>query len=459
MAFSTPKPKVHFWVLFGYLCLIFGITGCKPDNESFYPANQSINEPLASDPNRDYRILSVTFAGIPFENIRIDQQKRIITVDIPANFQGGDLKPQFVLTKNTTLLFGFGVPFWSESLCFCHGNRTVSIGPWGTSTNSGGINYTFSFLTTAPLTLKPLIIPLEIPLAETTVVSLSVNNPYANDPVVRAYAQRTDGSTSILLRGQEGYDSGCNWFACDYLKPGTLSFNFSLYYVPTLVPGIYNLFLEQKSGRRITLSQSVHFVRGTSKPDVIAYFGYGIVLGQTSFLMRGDNLFADELTGRLTAQNGQTWSLKPTSSAPNGTTLAMGVPAELKPGYYSFQLLRNNFETGNCLRFSVRQSLSHPQIYSMNGQTTCLAQSPVTLSRSAQQSFIGSFNNNSTLKLVSLADPNRIYSIPIVSPIEGFPRFALPETVLSGSYKATIVAEVNGKSLESEPFEQPVIVQ
>lgn len=459
MSLYTHNIKRHSLALYALFSLIITLIGCKSGLDTFYPVNQSINEPLASDPNKDYRIVSVTFAGVPFESVRIDHQKRLVTVDLPANLPSGDLKPIFELTKGTALLSGLGMPFLTENLCACNYNRTVSIGPWGASTNSGNVNYTFSFLTTAPLTINPLTAPLDIQLTQQMSITLSATNIFANDPLVRAYAQRNDGSAPVLLLGQEGNTNGCYLFSCSNQQPGYLFVNFYLSYANTLLPGTYSVYFEQKSGRRLPLSQPVRFFRGPPKLSVFGYYGYSVTRGTQGFNVSGENLFADELTGKLTDLNGQTWSLKPTYTSPYGGYITMDVPTDLKPGYYALQLFSSNAQIGNCLRFSVQLTGNHPQIYSMNGQAICLAQAPVTLRRSVPQTIIVSQYTLPKLRLVSLEDPTRIYSVPVVIPKQGFPQITLPETVVVGSYKASIVTEVYNQTLESEPFEQPVIVQ
>lgn len=436
------------------------VTACKREPE---PVGQSINSPYDSDPNRAYQIRSVTFLGIPFENVKINQQTRTITVSIPAGFSGSDLKPVVTLTENTTLLAGLGgdQPFRAELFCYCNAGGTASIGPNGSTLPQNPIQYSIVARSTAPLTLKSIATPLEVPLNEVTTITVPVNNPYGNLPIVRAYVQRTDGSPPVLLVGNETNENGCALFPCSTEEPGALSFSFSPISRQAVSPGTYTLTLEQAGGQRLTLSQPIRFVKGQPRLDASPAFGYQISLSGNSFQIRGNNLFSDEVTGKLTAQNGQTWTLNPVTSSPNGTTLSMGVPAGLAPGYYAVQLLRNGTDLSGCLRFSVRRSADYPAILSMSGRITCLAQEPVTLQRSVRQAFIISYSAGSEirLKLTGTTDPARSYAVPVMIPIEASPQFILPDTVLPGSYRATVLTTIQGQVLESEPFEQPIIVQ
>ncbi len=453
MASPLYKYVARLQSLISYLFIGVSLFTCKPEVETIYPINQSINEPLPSDPNWKYRILEVTFAGIPSKNVKIDQQKRFITVDIPANYPGGEMKPKFVLTKNTTTLWGDGDSFWSENLCGCNNSWTVRIGPWEAYTNSKYTTYTISFITTAPLTFKSLTNPLEIPLTRVIYISLPVNNPYANDPILRAFAQAIGKEPILLSRPGWNYE-GCSSFWCDRKMPSTVSFDFSPYSVPALVPGVYNLFLELKSGRRITLSQPVQFIRGAIQ--VNNSFGYSISAGETSFVMTGENLFSTELTGKITAPNGQVWQVNPISSAPDGLWLAISIPV-LKPGYYSLQLFRNNIAVGSCTRISVRYTSNHPTIKSINDVASCFAQDSVRLSRNVQHPIQYSYSGTKTsLKLVSLTEPDHFYTIPFLN---SYSQFTIPESIPPGPYKTSIIAQFGSQLLESEPYEQPVIVQ
>ncbi len=441
---------------------MMSLVACRININGPDPITQSINEPFATDPNRNYRILSVTLPGIPFENIKIDQQKRTIRIKVPTDFAGGELKPVVTLTENTTLLSGLGQrnPFRMESFCYCNQGELVTIGPIGSTPFETPIQYGIVAEASAPLELKPSQTPLVIRLGEFLPVSLPVQNPYGNLPIVKAYVQRPEGGTLVLVHGVDNNSNSCVWFPCDYKQPSALLFTINLRSNSTLGPGTYKLILEQQGGRLLTLSQPLQLVRGEPRLNDNPFFGYTIVQGQSDLLIQGYNLYTDEITGIITDQNGKTWPVRPIAAAPNSTTLSLSIPLDLSVGYYKLQLFKNGIALPACQRLSVRQSDRHPVIYSLLYSINCLATQPVSLRRGVRQSVVISyFNSRSTLKFTNTAKPDEFYQVSIVQPIESFPQITLPQTIPVGTYRVTLLSEDRGQSYESEPFEQSIIVQ
>lgn len=449
---------VTLWSLFLVTTLTAFVTACQRGLEPADSASQSINEPFDFDPNREYRITAVAISGLPTKNIQIDQQKREILLDLPADFVSDNLQSTVTLTPNTTLVSGLGSdrPFGLESFCYCNASASATITPTNSTANRA-VRYTIRVKPNVPLALQSPTEPISVTLAQYTSISVPVKNPYGNSPIVRAYLQPLNGGDPLLIQGNQTSDSGCVWFTCDRKQPGQLVFNIAPITGNTGAPGEYNLILEQQNGTRLT--QRIRIVRGGMNVDVNRFFGYVVSKGADSFTVNGSSLFPDEVTGVLTAPDGRTWNLKPVSSAPNGSVLTMGIPANLEPGYYGLQLKQNNVAYSNCFRFSVLQSNSHPALMSVNVDTSCLKTSPVTITRSVNYSLSYLGSNPAQLKLISVADPAQTYLVPLTYPIEAFPRFNLPEAITPGTYRAVIQNNATGRSLESEPFEQPVIVQ
>lgn len=463
MASSIKKLTVFWWVQATCLLLIFGTTGCQINLSPTKPFSQSINDPFKFDPNRNYRILSVKLPGIPFENIKIDQQKRLIRILVPADFEGGELKPVVTLTENTTLLDGLGQrnPFRMESFCYCSQRELVTIGPSDKQGYYNPVQYGVVAEASAPLELKPTQTPLVVPLGAYMSFSIPVRNPYGNSPVTGAYVQRVNGGTPIIVQGAE-YNTNansCAFFRCDNKQPGHLAFTANLSNKPALEPGNYQLILEQQNGHR--LSQPIQLIRGETSLDDNRFFGHTIMQGQSDMVLQGANLYVDEITGTITAPDGKSWSVRPITGAPNGTKLTLSMPIDLPLGHYQLQLFKNGTAFTDCRRLSVRQSDRHPVIYSLVYAINCLRTQPVPMQRGVKQSVVLSYYSvsASTMKLTSTTKPDESYRVSIVQPIESFPQITLPQTISAGTYRVTLLTEDRGQLYESEPFEQPVIVQ
>jgi hypothetical protein len=136
------------------------------------------------------QILGLSIAGVPQQNIAIDQQHRRITVVLPAKLPSLELSPTFILSKQAQL-----APYWTS------GKKAIDLGkycPCGyagyrapdslaiqttVSNKSQTTNYTIKLNSEGPLRIGPLLEPVVYDTQLKNIIYLPVENYYGSSYV------------------------------------------------------------------------------------------------------------------------------------------------------------------------------------------------------------------------------------------------------------------------------------
>lgn len=83
--------------------------------------------------------------------------------------------------------------------------------------------------------------------------------------------------------------------------------------------------------------------------------------------MNGDNLYEeDRITMILKNRTGEQYTLTPTGYAPDGQSLTVDLPADIKPSHYAIQMVRKGQPVSAFSRLIVSRERSQPAIVSFN---------------------------------------------------------------------------------------------
>jgi hypothetical protein len=439
---------------------IISVYACKPD-ETTDPGFGPDGEP---------RILAIRIPDIPDQNSVIDQEKRQITVTVPASFSAAAIFPSFTLTPNTSVQGErYSLNIFAEA-----SQQPVLLLTGQNKQNS----YTLILKPASELALGTLTSPQTYTLSDVTAfVDLPVYN----------YVDGTgaEGNTVTLVHKASG----------ERIVPTTIRFSretastatpqtdgavilsiyvnaFENYYRP----GEYLVELTKSNGRKALLSQPIMLQQGPTTARLNANYTFRINTGE--YLLYGANIYRDSRYAlRIEGRNQPVQIIESLGFIEKQPGLRFSTALSLKPGYYYAQLLANERATPALGRISVSdqpnpiviEALSEREPYvNLVGPSYSFDQ-PIILTRgrtygvSSTASLVAQNNAGATryVQLTDLSNPSAKYAVSVsLESSIGTDRLVLPPTIPPGRYQFTIaVTYTNGNTVQGLPLERDVVVQ
>lgn len=419
-------------------------------------------------PETELKILELHLAGISDKNISIDQEKRLITIQMPSTLSSINLKAAYKLGRNTKLVFGLTDGFFDARLLNkCFDAPRIGLAKADAQTDASAVEYSVVAVATGKLraTSKTLI---EQEQNDVMVLSIPVENLYGNETVTDARVTREGSSEKISLL-QEPSPYSCVWFT-----NGSNANQIDILTSRQLQPGRYTLELIQANGTVVPVQQPLIIKKGK------AVLGYNewIWGSMSNELLRvvGYNLFEGDISMTIVSKD-KVHPLVLSNFSANGTGFTAATPA-LTPGNYIVKTYQNSQEIA-CQKMSVLREKGQPVLYSIfDALQPCSTYENLPLLRTKKYNVFYSPSTaypggkeaeparDEQLQLSRTTNPAEKYTIPI-SPYmkngnpEASAYFILPASVPAGSYyiKLQVKDPKTGLLSFSELYERIIEVQ
>lgn len=416
------------------------------------------------------RLKSISFSGIPQENVSIDQNTKVITVQMPARIPDYiDIIPE--LTDNAEwinkqsgtrggIVFGCDSCFHiylknkedlSAQTIIDYKIKPVSVASLGIGTITSPLRY---------FIWNPNFLTLEIPMVYLYGKKLPKQIRLHHDKTGEELIVRRDSIVKGIYTDQR---------LIDYSYTAN---KISIYlFGANLMPGSYEIELLLDDGNSLKVPQPVLVSPGTASIDyqLKTYFGYRVAVGKV-LTIDGYNLFNDGITLDLLDAQDKVYQLSDLVFDRYGRQIQVLIPATLAPGQYVMRLWQNDTKLpyGYCLRINVlKDEVERPFIGTIGKETTpCSLREAVLIQRAVRVSFTSNlrqqamlpFFQRAALKLSSLTG-NTIYYAPVVTEDpnrEDKNSLIIPTTVPPGLYGAVlqVLDAQNNVVAESEPYGQ-----
>ncbi|MCY7350726.1 MAG: hypothetical protein LH606_08660 [Cytophagaceae bacterium] len=365
-----------------WLVIFVLFSTCKPDKGPDLPDDKP-------------RIINMSLAGLPDENIRIDQQRNEITLQLPPDFappRAAEVMPTFQLTPDARVITNGGIYGFAEfrgiNLCGCSPDA-LKIGVTERNPVPGqpvlATEYTIKLMPAGSMTVKPdNPAAFEYFLDDTKILDLAVSNYYDGSPVEVRLRSTDNPNESYPLR------TGCGYQQLEC--PGRENL-LRLWPDETsrLKPGTYQLEIRKDNGRTARAETPFVVKKGRTRLDYYTLVQRSMVAGEVR--LTGNNLFADDnLEILLTETSGREHRLKSHEVSPFGREMKATLGSDVKPGYYALRLIKDGQVASDCYRFSVTRDEKQPYLLSVdqrvnpilaNAAEFCPNATPVILQRGA----------------------------------------------------------------------------
>lgn len=414
-------------------------------------------------PETGLKILELHLAGIPDNDIVIDQEKRIITIRMPSTLPSDKIKATVKLSTNARLFDSLHDGYLKASHLYrCHEMR-ISLKKKEDFSGDLPIQYTVVTIPAGKLTPNPKA-PIELELNSPMALVIPAENLYGNVPLVDARVVR-EGSTEKMSLLEEQSPASCGRFSFS-----TIANHLQLSTSRQLPPGRYKLELVQADSTVIAVSQPLIVKKGT--PYLGANLWRWGVLPNESFPVQGNNLFEGDIT--LTVSNrDKTYRPVLSEFAPDGTVFTVTLPT-LAPGTYFVKTLQNGQEI-SCMKVNVLNDKSQPVLMGIGSYLQCMNFETMPLVRE-KQNFINytpatsSMQTNpirfdEQLQLTRVGNSAEKFGIPIVlygrKGSDSPAYFIIPASVPMGVYQANLQIKdpKTGELSFSEIYERLIEVQ
>ncbi|GAA4419452.1 hypothetical protein GCM10023187_53790 [Nibrella viscosa] len=423
------------------------------------------------------RLKSISFAGIPQENISIDQKTRIVSVKMPSILLDRigialDLtdNAEWVGKNDYIAPRAFGC-----DACF----NIVLKDKKDVSGSLNTIIYTVKTFAQDPIKVALLSQPISY-----TIRGEENPNPYGIDiPMVNLYGNKLPKEAHLNFEGS-GEKIIIKKTPLDDMELGVhfsrIANRLGIHlYNEKLRPGTYQIELLLEDGTILKVSQPLLVYKGTPefKYEAQKYFGYRIPIGNT-FTVEGYNLFEGDFSFDLVNSQGRTYPLLNLVFEPYGRQIQVPVPSSLAPGQYVLRVYLKGVKQPDCLRLNVlKDDKPHPVIgtlvtNSVQEANPCSLLEPVMAQRGValfftsnqEKAILDKLSQHLTLKLVSVNDNASYYAsvVPYDYSNSGFPgSFTIPATVPPGLYTAIlqVLDAQNNVVDKSEPYGRVLNVQ
>ncbi|UFH53621.1 hypothetical protein [Spirosoma sp. KNUC1025] len=437
---------------------------------------QSSPEP---DPfaNSTPQLKSVTFSGIPQQNISIDQSAKTVSVRMPESVPN-DIDITLELTDNAEWANKMTVAR-SSSLFGCDSCFHIYLKAKSDVSNSAIIDYRVKLISAAPLAVGASSTPLPY-------VIRNSNGSYLDIPMRYLYGNRLPRQARFTYdkTGEElviKRDSAFSLSPSDQfrIKYGAYANTLSIYlFDEKLMPGSYHVDLILDDGTKLKVPQAVVVSPGTPDFDYefasyLAYpkinFGYRVAAGNT-LTIDGYNLFAGEVRLELVDGKSNVYPLSGVGFNRYGRQLQVPIPATLSLGQYVMRVWQNDirFPYSYCLRVNVAAEGQNRPVIGIIGDEAapCSLVAPVSVKRGVRVAFSSSLKQqvltgvfqNATLKLTTLSGQESYYGTVVPFNVnrgwDPDESITLPATIPPGLYKAVlqVLDAQNNVVAESEPY-------
>ncbi|TAE32926.1 MAG: hypothetical protein EAZ91_03440 [Cytophagales bacterium] len=407
--------------------------------------------------------MGFSLVGIPQENIVIDHEKREIQVIIPMDI--------------TTVSFPASVTV-SEGVTITPGPSSVAV-PYVFNLALGASPIIFykpadQYGSTVgqPYAVRRLAAgPLEITSPPS---SISVDTGFPTLITVKNYFDDAMTSVSAIITNEQtgqqftGHISPCTDFAPLLVCQGGSVGSFQVNFYEPIATGQYRLDIRKPNGRQARAEGLVTVRRGLPRGGDDLWNPSSP--GMQSRMFKGANLFAeDQIELRLKNLNGDQYTLKPSSYAPDGTSMTVNIPAAVKPSQYTTQMIRKGELVASYGRMVISSTRSQPAFIWFSDLTVFL--SPNTafgIDRGKRQTFfyVNSGVGNVRLKFTPVANSTNPILIAVNTPSQyishgfGSPDFTIPLTTPPGLYSIVLQHILQDRSIvEGEPFERLIEVR
>lgn len=450
-----PALLLGFWML-GFL------QGCKKENEV---------DP-GFGPNGEPRVLSVQIPDIPAQNITINQDTKQIQITVPTSFSARLVYPALTLTPGTT--------DQSKTRFFNpieDGNQhPLFIGTSDNKTNT----YTYVLKPAGDLSFGALSGPLSFSLTDQyQYICLPVYNFLDEQPlntVTLSLIHKATGERTVLTNAVFGRETMCDK---NTRTDGAVMVSLSLagsamYYKP----GEYTLTLAKSNGRTATLTQPIQLAPAATTARFSV--DYTLKLNSGDYLLYGTNFYRDDKVSlRIQGRDQPPITVDALGFIDKQPGIRLPTALNLKPGYYYAQLLINGTPTGSAGRISISDQ-DHPLVLEslyLPGQTTYKnlledsysMDTPVILRKvtgyNISINYYQFIQNDAKpikqIRLTSLADPAKVYTVPIGKDQYGSSdQLTLPDTLPTGLYQLTVqIIRSDGTEINSTPVERDILIQ
>ena len=151
------------------------------------------------------------------------------------------------------------------------------------------------------------------------------------------------------------------------LDPKTLAPNQITVWISTsLLPGTYLIDVVKKNGRQVRVGQTLTLSKGLPVVYSSPYSYSPLIVGAPALNVTGTNLFADDnLELLVTTRSGRQYRLATQNHTAAGASMQVVLPADLEPGDYIGQLIRNRQSVASYTRLTVLKDQFQPAFVSL----------------------------------------------------------------------------------------------
>lgn len=309
-------------------------------------------EPVPEEPNPlndgKPRLVSLSFPGIPKEEIIIDQKNYIVKVKVPSTISK-DMMPTISLTDNAALHGGMEFIFdtYHQGVGLLMGDSVMLRLVYKNDPEFSVPVATYFFI---PIPNGPLQIAGQTNPVEHTLYNddfgfswLSCENLYGNKlpKSFQLVNKETKEKINQVGRMVKGRGNQVNQLGLE------------LDAIQDLIPGSYDLTLFGSSGESLTFQQSINVKMGPALLEYPAiYFGINGVAGKILEL-NGINLFEKHIAIEVLDSLGKSSKLTDLEFARNGHSLTVKLPYLLPPGQYILKVFQDGKAIAPCYRLNI----------------------------------------------------------------------------------------------------------
>ncbi len=435
-----------------WAALLAFVAGCFP----LIPNPRFAGEP---------RITSISFPGIPAEDVSIDQKSKTIRVKLPPILPPMG-SPQIEVAGNVFA----GYTNWANVFAEPDPEyRKIELLGIGTSTDSQPAqvveSYRLEFLPAGPLEIDAEGWASNPP-KESGVVNLAIlfKNLYANDLPVEVRLTNIDTQETSVIDSLSPRLVGDN----PYLRFLSRSWGSSLAQMNLLtihvytfgsrvVPGTYRVALITKEGRTIDLPQPVTFIAGQMAFNDGEKNGVPKLIAGEEFIMTGRNLFQDGITIKMLDSTDHELPLNDVRFDPYGNRISFTIPAA-RDGRYVIQAI-NRFGGRICQLIEVTgKPVAELEISKIvGGSDYCSLKEPLALVKNQEvMLFLYKPADNLRLKITSTGSSSQQY-YSTVKPLptttgKHIYNFFVPGIAPGGPYRVTLQSlDASGRVTQEGP--------
>ena len=427
------------------------LTSCKPEPVPAEPDPLTDGKP---------RLISISFPGIPKEDIVIDQKNFLVTVKVPSSLSE-NMVPEFSLTDNAALhkslrsllesnSRGVGL-FMADSFPLRLVYKNQPDLPDAVAT------YFMTQIPSGPLRIKNQPTPIEHVLMtiESPDTWFSFENLYGNKlPKSYQLVNKQTGETFTQVGWMlKGDGNRVNQLGIELDR------------IRGLVPGSYELTFFSESGEHLTFQQPINVKMGPALLEYTPiYFGFDAIAGK-SLELKGYNLFEKHVTLELLDQSGKNVKLPNVTFVKDGRSFKVQIPGQLEAGQYILKVFQNDTTTDPCYRLNIfKDENKEPYIGTIGDEPMpCSLTTPVHVTKEKKTflTYSLNFTEKARLKLTSVATGMHYYGV--INRYTGGadpPSLVIPNEVPNDLYIARLeILDADGKvKFESAPYARPLKV-